>query len=290
LSFKFHPSQEGAAVGVRRIALEQVQAALSEAKDPTASEHTIHSLRRRCKKLRGLLRLIKPEFKRFSEENGHLRNAAADLAGSRDAAVMIKTLESLRDDDSNLPIKAVRKLLIANNEAAARKGDPRSLLAEFSKSFEALQDRIPDWKVRGHGFDSLAEGLGENYRRMRQGVHAAQDSNDPVEFHEWRKAAKYFWHHLSLLGDCAPVMTRPYREGVAELEQTLGSQHDLAVLDDFISKLSDASVPSIQITLRQKRDRLGEKAIALGHQLGAEKPDALVHRLDQYWSLAKQGS
>jgi hypothetical protein len=85
-------------------------------------------------------------------------------------------------------------------------------------------------------------------------------------------------------------MTRPYREGVAELEQTLGSHHDLAVLDDFISKLSDASVPSIQITLRQKRGRLGEKAIALGHQLGAEKPDASVHRLNQYWSLAKQGS
>jgi CHAD domain-containing protein len=290
LSFKFHPNEESAGAGVRRIALEQVEAALSEAKAPTASEDTIHSLRRRCKKLRGLLRLIKPQFKHFADENGQLRSAAAGLAGSRDAAVMIKTLESLREEDNNLPIKAVRKQLVANNEAAARRGSAQSMLAEFNKSFEALQTRIPDWKVRGHGFDCLADGLGENYRRMRQGIDAAQDSNDPVEFHEWRKAAKYFWHHLSLLSDCAPAMTHPYRAGVAELEQSLGSHHDLAVLDDFIGKLSDPSVPSIQITLRQKRDRIGKQAIKLGHQLGAEKPDALVHRIGRYWSLAKEGS
>lgn len=289
MSFKFHPDRESAAAGVRRIALEQVQAALSEAKDASASEHTIHSLRRRCKKLRGLLRLIKPEFKHFTEENGHLRNAAAGLAGSRDAAVMIKTLESLREDDTNLPIKAVRNVLIANNEATGQNGDTGSLLGEFNKNFEALQDRIPDWKFRGKGFDSLAGGLAENYRRMRRGVDIAQASDDPVEFHEWRKAAKYFWHHLSLLGACAPAMTQPYRAGVADLEQSLGSHHDLTVLDDFISGLSDPSVPSIQITLRQKRDRLGQEAIALGHQLAAEKPDALVFRLGQYWSLAKHG-
>ncbi|MDF2799870.1 MAG: hypothetical protein K0R85_2614 [Devosia sp.] len=289
MGFKFQPREEGAGAGVRRIALEQVEAALAEAKDLSDPDETIHSLRKRCKKLRGLLRLIKPRFKHFAQENAAVREAANGLAGNRDAAVMIKTLESLREDDINLPISAVRALLQANNEASGEQGDPETLADEFSTRFGDLRERIPNWSVRGHGFDSLAEGLHDNYRRMRQGMEAAADSDDPVQFHEWRKAAKYFWHHLSLLSACAPAMTKPYRAGVAELETTLGNHHDLTVLEDFVGGLSDPSVPSILITIRQRRDHLGQEAIALGRQLGAEKPDALVGRLGQYWALAKKG-
>ncbi|WP_172123544.1 MULTISPECIES: CHAD domain-containing protein [unclassified Devosia] len=289
MGFKFQPQDEGSGVGVRRIALEQVEAALAEAKDLSNPDETIHSLRRRCKKLRGLLRLIKPNFKHFAEENAAIREAATGLAGNRDAAVMIKTLEGLREEDVNLPITAVRAMLGANIEAAAEQGDPDTLVQQFSERFEALQERIPHWKVRGHGFDSLADGLHDNYRRMRQEMDAAEASEDPNEFHEWRKAAKYFWHHLSLLSACAPAITKPYRAAVAELETTLGNHHDLTVLDEFVGGLSDPSVPSIQITIRQKRDHLGQQAIGLGRQLSAEKPDALVGRLGQYWALAKKG-
>lgn len=289
MGFKFDPEKEGTEAGVRRIALEQVGAALAQAKVLSDPEETIHSLRRRCKKLRGLLRLIKPNFKRFSDENDILRAAAAGLAGSRDAAVMIKTLGNLRKDDANLPVRAVIKALQSNKGAASPEGNARDLLREFSRQFEALQDRIPGWKLRGRGFDSLADGLQQNYQRMRHGASMAQDSNDPVEFHEWRKAAKYFWHHLSLLGTCAPAITSPYRSAAADLEALLGDHHDLTVLSDFLEGLSDPSVPAIQITLRQKRDRLGRKAIVLGRQLVAEKPGPMVDRFAQYWTLAKQG-
>lgn len=287
MGFKFNPEQEGAASGVRRIALEQVQAALVEAQDLSDPEETVHSLRRRCKKLRGLLRLIKPQFKHFAAENAAVRDAATRLAGSRDAAVMIKTLEGLRQDDANLPISAVRERLRANSEMA-RHNDVEALVTDFGQSFEALAGRIPDWTIRGHGFDSLAEGLHDNYQRLRHGMVAAENSNDPVEFHEWRKAAKYFWHHLSLLSGCAPAVIKPYRDGVAELESTLGEHHDLAVLNEFIGKLDDPSVPSIEMTARQKRDRLGRHALSLGRQLAAEKPGPLVTRFRRYWSLAKQ--
>ncbi|MDB5769992.1 MAG: hypothetical protein JWM42_366, partial [Burkholderia sp.] len=81
---------------VRSIAAEQVDKAVAEAGGPPKDfDATVHQLRRRCKKLRGLLRMVKPHFKNFAAENAAVRDAADLLGGVRDARVMVETLDAL---------------------------------------------------------------------------------------------------------------------------------------------------------------------------------------------------
>ena len=47
--------------GVRRIAAEQIRKGMGEIDDCTIDRHeVVHLLRKRCKKVRGLLRLVRP--------------------------------------------------------------------------------------------------------------------------------------------------------------------------------------------------------------------------------------
>jgi inorganic triphosphatase YgiF len=51
---------------VRRIALEQIDKAIREVLDDNVNRHeAVHQVRKRCKKLRGLIRLVRPSFQDY---------------------------------------------------------------------------------------------------------------------------------------------------------------------------------------------------------------------------------
>jgi CHAD domain-containing protein len=83
--------------GVRRIAVEQISAMLGEIDDASLGrDETVHQLRKRCKKLRGLVRLVRPGFEDDRSENATFRDAARGLSALRDADVLIETTTSSR--------------------------------------------------------------------------------------------------------------------------------------------------------------------------------------------------
>ena len=82
--------------GMRRIALDQIDKAMRDATNtrPNPGER-IHQARKRCKKLRGLIRLCRPAFDTYEVENAALRDAAGALSFLRDAEVLIATYDDL---------------------------------------------------------------------------------------------------------------------------------------------------------------------------------------------------
>ena len=83
--------------GVRRIAREQLGRALAGFAPDKPRDKGIHDCRRRLKKLRALLRLVRPAIgeKAFHKHNSALRDAALLLSGARDLFVLEETLTSL---------------------------------------------------------------------------------------------------------------------------------------------------------------------------------------------------
>src|SRR5262249_9161848 len=76
---------------VRRIAREQIDGAIAESNGSAPGSHTecIHSVRKRCKKLRALLRLVRPCLGDvYTSENAYFRDAARVLAPLRDTHVL----------------------------------------------------------------------------------------------------------------------------------------------------------------------------------------------------------
>ena len=87
--------------GVRRIALEQIDKALelttAGSKAGENLDKAIHDTRVSCKKLRGLLRLVRFELddETFKRENLFYRDANRSLSSVRDTAAMVETLDKL---------------------------------------------------------------------------------------------------------------------------------------------------------------------------------------------------
>lgn len=285
---------------VRDIAREQIANALEECREPPDVDFgkLVHGLRRRCKKLRGLLRLIEPRFKGFEAENRAVRDAADGLAGMRDAAVMIETFDGLLKFDRagnripriGVPLADAATGLLESQVAKVPEGSARQqLLTDFCGIMEQVGNRAKDWSIGRSGFAALAAGLEETYRRMAQGMATAMAESTAEAMHDWRKQTKYHWHHVSLLSPTAPEVLGQTSDLLDQLGELLGDHHNLHVLDERLvrerRRFDDSEAGTIHAVIVEHQAVLADRAFALGRQLTAERPGALRRRFEHYWQL-----
>ena len=282
----------GVQAQVRAIAVEQIEDALAACQSDDDLDKVVHGLRRRCKRLRGLLRLVEPHFTAWKAEDRCFRDAARGLSGTRDAAVMVETFADLLAADG----KREAGGRIAPEQAAAltawlasRVGqsptdlDRTALFAPFVALFEAAGKRAKGWSLSGSGFAQLGDGLEDSYRAMRDGLRLAAADPQAERLHDWRKHTKYHWHHVSLLQAAAPDVLRPRKASLDRLGEMLGDHHNLAVLGDVMEARDDSA--AVLEAIAERQGALTTDAFALGKQLVAEKPALLRDRFEQYWQL-----
>lgn len=283
---------------VRRIAVDQVEAALEECRGEADLDQTVHGLRRRCKKLRGLLRLIEPRSKVFEAENRVVRDAAQGLAGTRDAAVMVETFDALVDFDRkreggarlDAPLTGqVYSILRGRVIRAPETIDRQRLLGDFAAALTPLMQRARKWPIEGRGFACIGAGLERTYGRMREGMEHARDEGSAEALHDWRKHTKYHWHHVSLLNRAAPELLRGRRDLLDQHAELLGDHHNLHVLQHTLATTSEPivaeGVGTIGAVIAERQAVLEARAFELGRQLTVEKPTVLRRRFEQYWQL-----
>lgn len=287
--------QESVAEGVRRIAREQVDLMLAHIDNPDIGRHeTVHEVRKRCKKVRGLIRLVRPELgDTYQIENAFFRNAARTLSPLRDATALLEAYDALMDHygegiDRRAfgPIRAAltrhRKDLVRTDESI----DER--LADFRDDMETVRKRIAKWKIDAEEFDAVAGGLKKTYGRGRDAMRSAYDQPTDERFHEWRKRVKYHMYHTRLLRPLWPKVMAERARQLNRLSDLLGDDHDLAVFRKTIRSDPDAfgDVRRLQAMLGlldRRRAELQTLARPLGRRLFAEKPKHHVRRLDGYW-------
>lgn len=289
MAFAFE-RDENVEQGLRRIAIEQIDKALAEASAPLADfDHTVHQLRRRCKNLRGLLRMVRPGFKAFKAEDGAIRTAASRLAQIRDATVMVETFDALVGEAKADPEQAqLRSMLSERSSSMLLQIDQAAMLGEFCEALVVMRRRASGWTLRGKRFAALADGVEDTYRALRRGMRAAATDGDPAVLHEWRKQAKYHRHHVMLLRRHAPDVLEGRSKLLAELAALLGEHHDLAVLVEVLGGRvagNSAALEQVAILASERQDKLAAEAFVLGGQLAAERPRDLTERLKRYWQL-----
>ena len=141
---------------IARVARGRIDHAIDELRGKTASTpvEAVHEARKDMKKLRALLRLARGELggRVYARENACFRDAARELAGQRDADVMLETLGSL----PYLPAGEaweVRKRIQAD---LARNGDEGGREAAVRGAVEILEEargRVGDWPLERDAFD-----------------------------------------------------------------------------------------------------------------------------------------
>ncbi|HEV7252639.1 MAG TPA: CHAD domain-containing protein [Mesorhizobium sp.] len=293
MAFLFEPSDPSTEAAFRRVAVEQLDKALAEAEcGVSEAAKAIHGVRKRCKRLRGLLRLVRHSFPDYRRENAAVRDVAAGLSSLRDADVLSATLDKVvggfADGLDPQAIERLRETLGDRGHRAKAETDVPAALAEFRRAVGVIRERADDWTLNADGFDAMAPGLAQVYRQARRDLKLIRREPSAETFHDWRKQVKYHWHHLCLLRGCAPHVLTGQRDLANDLAETLGDHHDthvfLQVLDSEPSHFSGIEgLDAVRQAVERRQDALGADALRLGYELTAERTACLVERLESYW-------
>ncbi len=283
---------------VRRIAHEQVDRATAELNglDADNARAAIHQSRKRLKKLRGLVRLVRPALgKDYRPANSAFRDAARELSPYRDAHALAATFDAvIAADPQRLPVGGLTSVwseLVRRADESTRSLSQGSV--EVQRAVELLDGAsrtIDTWPLDGADWDAVSGGLTKTYRRGVDALVSVGEQPTPERFHELRKRAKYTWYHLRLLTDIAPPVLRPAVRRLGTLSDSLGDAHDLAVLRDMLLDDPDGfgggpTVEAALVLLDEYRSLLERRSVTLAEWLYAERPEAFAERLGAYWAL-----
>jgi hypothetical protein len=105
---------------------------------------------------------------------------------------------------------------------------------------------------------------------------------------------KYHWYHLRLLGNLWPVIFEPWSEEAHRLSRLLGAEHDCAVLSEVVTgellpDIDKGAASDLLRMISERRDSLVDESIVVGTRLFAERPKALVRRMEAYWAAWRDG-
>ena len=295
--------------GLERIGSDELQRALSALQDAPGPE-AVHETRKCIKRLRALLRLVRPGIGEhdFNQMNARLRDASRLLSGARDRTVLAQTIERLAELADQSELSALSHLGNRMTDDG-RKPEPdtvdpenlaeaRHLLGKAAQSWDKLRLKPDD-------FSSLGAGLGHALQRCKDAFEAAYATSDPTSerdhaFHGWRKGVQQHWRHMRLFEQCWPEYAAARIAQAKELSEILGRAQDLAVLVAFVEGLKDDGLKNgpakrgltrkhrqkLIALARKQQHALIEAAKPRGERLLAEGTAGHVRRIELFWSTA----
>lgn len=286
---------EPSAYGVRRVAREQLDQALREIDDRDLNRHeAVHQVRKRCKKLRGLLRLVRPSLGgTYREENIFFRDTARLLSDIRDAQALVECCRNLLADYSELfpastfaPIE--QELILRRDSSTAGEEEVKDRLAQVRERLKQGRARVAAWPLEEAEFRLLGGGLRKTYARGRKALPQAYACPSAENFHDWRKWVKYHWYHCRLLSNVWPAIMLPRQEQLKLLSGLLGDDHDLAVIIQPLQIEPGSTIPTemgeaFLGLIAQQQATLRSEARLLGERIFAEKAGPHCRRLKRYW-------
>ena len=280
---------------VRRIADEQIGKALVSIEELDADE-AIHDVRKRCKKVRGLIRLVRPVFDDYRAENAAFRDAARNISGTRDAEVMQETYDLLMDEFADQierrAFGPIRQHFTLERKSRTEFGETDRKLEETRRFLLEAQQRAQEWELSEDGWSAIQGGLRKTYKRARDAASRARSSPNGEIFHELRKQIKYHWNHCRILEPVWPDMMGLRNRAARHLSDILGQHHDLEVFANRLSASSArfASQRDVEAAIglaRAHQERLEQTVWPKLDRLLAQSPATTGEHLEALWFVWK---
>ena len=284
-------------VAVRRLTVEQIDQALRHLRAPDANlDRAIHAARQSLKRVRALLVLVRDQLgeKVFEHEWVCYRDIGRLLAGGRDAAVVVETLDALvyrySSELSGDAFVLERRFLIDRRDAQLRiMIEEERALPRAAELLTAARERVAAWPLQRKGSKAIGEGVRRTYRRGRERLLDATWHPSPTHFHEWRKPVKLLLHQLQILAPIWPTMLNAQAEELHALSDLLNENHDLDLLQAALRSKADTQPPHDRQTfaslIHRRCRQLEVESRQLGRRLYCERPRCFAARLKDYWQV-----
>lgn len=279
--------------GFQRIGLEQIERAERELLTVSDHEAAIHETRKCLKRIRSLLRLVRPGLKPddFDTSNAAFRQLAGLLSETRDNQVMLQTVAKLEAANVQAPLQGLKRAILAARHTGEAI-DPGLLAAAVNGLREARQ-HFEGLKLSPARFSTLQDGMERSYGHGRRIVEQAFAHTDDELIHDLRKRVQQHWRHMQLLGNAWPDYAAARVGAARGLSQLLGDFQDLSVLKAFArgapaDHLGPFEAKAVRRVIRERQNELRAMALPHARRLFAEPADDLGRHFDVLWSSAKQ--
>jgi len=231
----------------------------------------IHLARKEIKRLRAVLRLLRPEIndRDCRRVMRPLQKAAKLLGPPRDARVLLETLQELsRRFADALPQQSLAVLgatLIENCAAAHAEFDRNEAARRVCRLLKKSQKSMRKIKLK-RSWRSLELGLGKTFGSSRAAFEIAYTEQSPENFHDWRKRVQDVRNQIELLDSRKETSLG---EDLKFLSQTLGFDHDIFLLRHFFeshysTKTQKAKIRPLDQSLRPYEEKLRQSVLTRG--------------------------
>jgi len=264
-----------------------VRALLSEAAKlkPHAGDESVHSARKRLKRIRAALRLQRAAIGEASYRaaNEDVRDAARPLARVRDAAVLVESIKQLTRRIHGQRCKshadqAHRLLLVA---LASNRGHLTSgTLRRYAARLQEISERLGRAPAKAEDLKSVQRGLKNVYQKGRAACADARRRPAAETLHEWRKQVKYLSDEVILVRMLFGVRLKNILPGSRKLGALLGEDHDLVLLEAKLDAFYGNGLLRADNTahgdfckrIRRRRKKLQAASFRLGKRLYRRSP------------------
>jgi len=280
---------------IRRVVREEMQAAAAQLSGKGAAnrDEAIHEARKSVKKIRGALRLMRPELgDAFRIENRRMRDVGRKLSDFRDAGAMLETFDALlkkyHGELGEHTLDSIRTGLVAGKEHGEKQAKIERALIGLAGALGRAAKRVKTWPLAADGFAAIGPGLADTYREGRKALARARKHPRPENYHEWRKRVKDHWYHIRLLDNLWTDAMQAYEKSLKELEEWLGEDHNLVVLGEKVLAEPGLYGPADEIRffgrlIDKYHKELRGNALAVGARIYEEKPRQFAGRMRHLW-------
>ena len=256
---------------------------------PTRKPST--TFRKALKRTRAVLRLVRDGFPDLGRENAALREAARSLSATRDAQVVVTTLDRLLEDTDDaedaVALRSVRDALGPVAAVTVADPDRPAQAPTVGPILDAVRSRAEAWDLSSVRVPTVQHGLARTYGRGREALLAASREPTSAALHAWRRRAKDLWYQLRLLEPAWPGVLGAQVEAAGTLGEQLGDDHDLALVTDAITHASASRelADRAQAAVHRRRVKVQRDVFVLGQRVYVESPRAFAERTIAYLRL-----
>jgi CHAD domain-containing protein len=273
--------REDIGAGLARLIADDLAAARRALVVDGPAEARIHRARQRLKRVRSVLRVLRPEIgARATRSIGRLRNAARLLAGARDADAVAASARSIKAAQAGNNAGFDR--VVAYLDYEARETHARTVSTDEALKLLTTAERdLARMPADIDGTALLERAIDKTFRRGRVARRRAEFSLATPDLHRWRKLVKELWHLVRLARKRLPKRAGGLAVRLERLGELLGLDHDHAVLAERLA-LSPGGDPALlqQLALIAKERRaLEAEAFALGARIYRDKPKKFRRRM-----------
>ncbi len=290
--------KEGQRVGqeVRRLIDKQLAAAiaLGEKVGDSKSADEIRQARRHVKKVRALIRLVRPALgARYKPMDRRLKAVNRLLGPIADGEAVVDTLDRLGRKYPPLSGHtgaAIRAGLLAREARAGQRAKNSRIPRTMRRLLQAEQQRVQGWKNRIGGVRTIARGLERTTRDARRAMALTAVHPTTENYHSWRRRVKDHWLQVRLIQERCGNGLRGDAHRLERLDGVLGEYHNCVLLIQVLvdeALIPRADTAGVVRLIRRFQAELRRKALKTGAAIYQEKPEVFVKRVMRLWTLAR---